>query len=142
MSRILCAALFLISALVAAPAQADWWKDESGKGRGGPPGWAGRGGEPPEWARGKGVWDGHFKRGRRGGPPPWAGNQRHRAERYPYHSPTGPAFGHPPAYLPYGGQHGYWPPAGCRQCRSSSNGITDSVSATSDSMTQTKRVSW
>ena len=46
-----------------AAAQADPWKDESGKGRGGPP-WARQGGGPPDWARGKGVWDGHFKHGK------------------------------------------------------------------------------
>jgi hypothetical protein len=28
----------------------------------GPPPWAWDG-EPPDWARGKGVWDGHFKHG-------------------------------------------------------------------------------
>lgn len=58
--------------LISASAYADPWKDESGHGRGGPPPWAGRGGEPPDWARGKGVWDGHFKH-QQGGPPPWAG---------------------------------------------------------------------
>ena len=42
---------------------ADPWKNESGHGRGGPLPWAGRGGEPPDWARGRGVWDGHYKHG-------------------------------------------------------------------------------
>lgn len=60
--------LFTITVLPGL-AFADDWKDESGKGRGGPPPWAGKGGEPPDWARGKGVWDGHFKRG---GPPVYA----------------------------------------------------------------------
>ena len=68
-------------ALMPTVALTDDWKDESGKGRGAPPPWAGgpppwagrgegpplwpgRGGEPPDWARGRGVWDGHFKHGR------------------------------------------------------------------------------
>src|SRR3712207_6708122 len=55
---------------LSAPLRADEWKDESGQGRWGPPPWAGKGkgkghdrGEPPDWARGKGVWDGHLKHG-------------------------------------------------------------------------------
>lgn len=73
-----------IALLLIGPglASADPWKDESGKGRGGPPGWArgeggpppwaaarglrdgrfrDRGGETPDWARGRGYWDGHFR---------------------------------------------------------------------------------
>lgn len=53
--------------LVVLPglAFADEWKDESGHGkRGSFRGWGERHGEPPDWARGKGVWDGHFKHGR------------------------------------------------------------------------------
>jgi hypothetical protein len=53
-------------ALLGIPAQADPWKDESGKGR-----LKGhRQGETPSWARGKGYWDGHFKHGRQWSPMP------------------------------------------------------------------------
>lgn len=65
MNKRIFAALLTVT-LLPGLAFADWWKDESGQGRGGPPPWAGRAGEPPDWARGKGVWDGHFKHG---GPP-------------------------------------------------------------------------
>lgn len=60
--RVLVLGLFLIagsSCLSVRSANADGWKDESGKG-------FSRGhfsGETPAWARGKGYWDGHFKRG-------------------------------------------------------------------------------
>ena len=54
-----------VACIALAPgfAFADWWKDESGHGRGGAPQWSRRGGEPPDWARGRGVWDGHLKHG-------------------------------------------------------------------------------
>lgn len=72
MNRIATFAAFAGFLILCSSANADWWKDESGQGRGGPAPWRARGGEPPDWARGKGVWDGHLKHGR-GGPPPWAG---------------------------------------------------------------------
>ena len=109
-----------LAAVVAlcARAEADPWKDESGHGRGGPPPWAGRGGEPPDWARGKGVWDGHFKHGHgdrwRGGPPSWAGRGRdHYRERYDdYRWPHYGGFGsfYDPGF--YGGYQGYYRPYG------------------------------
>ena len=71
--------VFAIGAILvlATSLQADPWKDESGHGRRGPPPWAGKG-EPPDWARGKGVWDGHGKH--RGGHPP--GHWKHRRNEF------------------------------------------------------------
>lgn len=62
MEKRIFAALACI-AMVPGIAFADGWKDESGHGRGGTQQWNRRGGEPPDWARGRGVWDGHFKHG-------------------------------------------------------------------------------
>jgi hypothetical protein len=57
-------ATLVICLSIGTTALADPWKDESGHGKGrGHYGWRGHG-EPPDWARGKGVWDGHYKHGR------------------------------------------------------------------------------
>ncbi|QDV39287.1 hypothetical protein [Tautonia plasticadhaerens] len=92
MRTILLAGLLALCGTVAT-ARADDWKDESGTGRGffpgGPPPWAGHG-EPPDWARGRGVWDGHFKH--HGGIPPGQAKKLFRPGHgyggYPPYPPT------------------------------------------------------
>lgn len=92
-------------------ALADPWKDESGHGRGKGKGhykheWKKRGGETPDWARGKGFWDGHYKHGRSPQPYwdsyiPYDGGHRHWGD-YGYRGHSQPYFGHPQRYLaPY-----------------------------------------
>lgn len=62
---------FVAMAFLSSIALADPWKDESGRGRGGPPGWAEGRGETPGWARGRGYWDGRLQQGN-GETPGWA----------------------------------------------------------------------
>ena len=77
--RLHCALLAV--AILPGTLLADPWKDESGHGRRGPPHWSQRGGEPPDWARGRGAWDGHYKHG---GHPEYR-QQWIEPPAYPYH---------------------------------------------------------